>query len=407
MSNENCVNIDGKKNIFKRFLLLTPLGDGTAEEALLLWSVISVWLHYVASGSIMVVLFFCALLVPSLRKAVLREKQLFLLGCMISAFSMLTSVIALNLIGMAISFGVLVVIAIGCAVKNTVNTDRIKKVQVICCAGSVASVFLAFYQKFIVYGDNLESYRPTAFAFNANYYGMLIVMTMLICIHNVLDGKRGEKAAWYDRGRLFYIFVFIVNAVALYFNESRSSLLALMVCTVIYLLITRRYILFSAALVLAGAIVTVGWFFPDVLSWTNSLTYSFTHRYEIWMEALRSFSQNPYTVLLGRGPMTYYLVRDAEELVVADHAHNFLIDTLLNVGVIGTAMYLLLFVREILKARRAGNSTGFVLGAVFVLQILVQGIADVNIIWHQCALLFILTFASVGAANEIKSKKDI
>ena len=407
MSSENSIRDTKKKSILKRFLLLTPLSDGTAEEALLLWAVISVWLHFVACGAIMVVLFFCTLLVPGIRKAMLSERQFFLFGCVIAAFSMLVSVIAWNLIGMAISFGVTVAISIGCAVKSTANAVRVKKMHVICSVGSVISVFIAAYQKFFIYGDNLKFYRPTAVAFNANYYGMLIVMTMLICIYNVLDGKKTSKGVWYDRGRIFYIAVFILNGAALYLSESRSSLLALMVCTVFYLLITKRYLLFSAAVVVAGGIIALGWFFPDLLSWTNSLAASFTQRCDIWMEALRSFSQNPYTMLLGRGPMTYYLVRDAEGLIVADHAHNFLFDTLLNVGIIGTAMYLLLFVyfiKEIIKAMKNGNCVGFILAPVLVLQILVQGIADVTIIWHQCAMLFILNFAFVGPEKRLTDK---
>ena len=98
--------------------------------------------------------------------------------------------------------------------------------------------------------------------------------------------------------------------------------------------------------------------------------------------------------------MTYYHVKDSEGLMDAMHAHNFFVDLLINVGIIGTAMYLLFFaflIKEIVRAWRDKNKTGIILATLFVLEILVQGIPDVTIMWHQCGVLFVLVYATVGA----------
>ncbi len=407
MNNSVGVENKRKRNILERILLLTPIGDGTVEEALLIWMTVSVWTHYVVSGVMIVTLLFAVLLIPKIRKKVLTEKKMFFLGVIIASFSFLVSAIAKNLIGLAISFGVFVIITLGCFAKTAMTEARFHKLSVISALGSVIAVFVAIYQNFVRYSYN-PLYRPTAGAFNANYYGALIAMTLIICIYNVMDGKMPEgSGVWRRLYKPFIIAVILLNGVALFVCESRSALLAFLVCTVFYLFITGRYLLFSIAVVLAVGIGAIGWFYPDVLSWTNSLTFSITERSNIWKEALKSFSQNPYTALFGRGPMTYYHVMEKEGLFVASHAHNIFVDTLLNVGIIGTAMYLALFVyfiKETIKARGAGNKTAFIIGTLFLLEVIVQGIADVTIMWHQSAILFILAFSLVGAEKRSGSE---
>ncbi len=400
MNNKANVENKFKRNILERILLLTPIGDGTVEEALLIWLTVSVWAHYVVSGVMIVILLAAVLSIPETRKKVLNEKKLFFLGVIIAAFSFLVSAIAKNLIGLAISFGIFLIITLGCFAKNAMTETRFHKLSFISALGSIVAVFVALYQNFVKYAYN-PLYRPTAGAFNANYYGALITMTLIICIYNVMDGKTPEvNNVWRYLYKPFFMAVIILNCVALLVCESRSALLAFLVCTVFYLFITGRYVLFAVAVILAVGVGAVGWFYPDVLSWTNSLAFSITERSNIWKEALRSFSQSPYTALFGRGPMTYYHVMEKEGLFVASHAHNLFVDILLNVGIIGTAMYLILFayfIKEIIKARRRGNKTAFIIGTLFLLEIIVQGIADVTIMWHQSAVLFILAFSNVGA----------
>lgn len=401
MNNGANIETTRRKSLLERLLLLVPIGNGTVEEAVLLWLMISVWMHYVVSGAMMVLLLFVVLAIPKTRKMILGERKMFFLGIIIAAFSLLSSLISWNTIGMAISFGVFMIVTLGCFSKSAMTEKSFQKLQVIWCIGSVISAVVGVYQNFFMYDNPL--FRPTAAAYNANYYGALIVMTLIICIYNVLDGKAPEeKRKWYEPHKLFFVAIFLINAFMLLVCESRSSLLAILVCAIFYLFITKRYILFVLAGCLAAGVVAVGWFFPDILSWTNSLAFSFTERADIWMAALKSFSQNPYTVLIGRGPMTYYHVKETEGLMNAHHAHNLFFDTLLNVGVIGTVLYLLLFaylIKEIFLAGKSGNKYAFVLGIIFILEVIVQGIADVTIMWHQSALLFMLTVALVGKEN--------
>lgn len=401
------MNKVGTETARKKSLPLSLIiGDGTAENVILILLTVSVWVHYVASAVMIVALLIAILLIPSTRKKLLCQKELLFCGTGIALFSFLVSVIAENLIGMAISAGVLVTVALGAFAKSVMTHKRFRGIQTVWCIGSIVSCLIALWQNFIEHGES-PAYRPMALAFNPNYYGALVAMTVIMCICNIFDGRYPNKDGEHDvRYRLFYLGALLVNCVALFVCECRSALLAVTACTVLYMLITGRYILVIVGVAAAVGIWTLGWFYPEIMSWTNSLSASFTVRADIWKESLRSFSQSPYTAIFGRGPMTYYHVKEAEGLFEADHAHNILFDTLLNVGIIGTAMYALLFaylIKEIFEAYKEGDKRAFAIGALFTVEIAVQGIADVTVMWHQSAVLFFLALSLTGARKNTES----
>ena len=154
--------------------------------------------------------------------------------------------------------------------------------------------------------------------------------------------------------------------------------------------------------IVAVAIVIVLVKYSGGIYW-NSIFDSFYQRADIWKDAFASFTQNPYTFLIGRGPMTYYHVRVVEGLSIHDHAHNLVLDTLLNVGVIGTLLYCILvayFVKRAIGMIRNGDKTAFILLVLMIAEVIVQGIPDVTIMWHQSAMLFLISCAAVFKTNQ-------
>lgn len=395
--NNTAFETDGVR---KKSTLGHVFGDGMIEEIILILLMISVWVHYIASGVMLVLLLMAVLIIPRTRKAVLGESKLFLLGVVISVFSLLVSAIAVNYIGMAISFGVFVIVTLGCFSKSVMTHRRFKMLMFVGCIGSVVSVAVAFYQKSVV---EERLYRSSALAFNPNYYGMLISMTMLVCVYGILDADRAEGSVKRRVicNKLFFLAVLILNCYSLIvLCRSRSALLGFMACTVIYLVMSGRYAFGILGICLAVSVIALGWFFPEVMVWNNSILESFLGRENIWENAMSAFRESPYSMLIGRGPMTYYHIKDIKGFVDdAPHAHNILFDTLLNVGIIGTVFYAVLviyLIREIFKARREGNTEAFALGTVFMLVVVVQGISDVTIVWHQCTVLFFFVLALSG-----------
>ena len=86
--------------------------------------------------------------------------------------------------------------------------------------------------------------------------------------------------------------------------------------------------------------------------------------------------------------MTYYFAKVSD----AKHAHNVLFDTLINVGVIGLGLYVALIL-DILRDtwtnfKRHGRE--WLVSAVMVAEILVQGVFDVTIMWLQTGIMFLI-----------------
>jgi len=391
--NESSNNRIMKTSAVKRFLLLGRLGNGTKSEAITLWCAIVPFCFHAVSAAIIIAVM-CAILFDAKERAkAFSDREFSILSLCISGFSMLSSIISLNLIGMAISFGVFAISLIAGYIKAVINGEIFRKATVIIALGSCVALVTELFQKFVVYPDG-DLYRPTAGAFNANYLGALVVMAALIALVRIFDGEEIDRQhKWYDPPKFFWALIFVVNVLSLLICESRSSLLSLTVCVVVFMFLKKYYMLCGAVAVCGGGIWLLGWLKPELLSWTNSLTYIFTERMVIWKNALASFAQNPYTALVGRGPMTYFHVMEKEQLFVANHAHNLLFDSLLNVGVIGTALYGLIALKAVkigFKKHQSGDKNGFILSVLILVQIMVQGMADVTIMWHQCAILAVL-----------------
>ena len=393
----NEVTSEKKTGALKRFFLLGRLGNGTKEEALILWFSIVPFCAYFFSGILIFAIAGAIVFDKGALRIAVKDKRFFALNAMLSGFSMLSSVIASNYIGMAISFCVFVILLIAGYLKETMTAAAFRKATVVISLGSAVSLIAALFQKLVIF-PNDELYRPTAGAFNANYFGALVTMTSLMALVRLFDGETTEeKRKWYDRAKIYWCFILAVNLVSLLISESRSSLLSLTVCAVLFLFLKKRYLLCAAAVLCGGGIWLIGWLHPNVFSWTNSLSFIFTERTVIWKNAIRSFSQNAYTALIGRGPMTYYAVMEKEGLFPANHAHNILFDSLLNVGVVGTAIYAALAgfgCALCVKKFKRGETNGAVLAALIIAQIAVQGIADVTIMWHQCASLALILIVS-------------
>ena len=191
-------------NIIKKFFLFGLLGDGTLEEALLLWIAVAVWSYFYLSAVMMIILLVAVLIIPKTFKAIMREKKMFYFGVIIGSYSFLVSVIAKNFIGMAISFGVFMVITLGAFAKSVMTEERFQKIQVISCIGSLLFFIVSVFQYFL-YGSNIY-YKPVSLAYNANYYGTLVTMMLIICGYNVFCKKETiGKSAWYKQSKIFYI----------------------------------------------------------------------------------------------------------------------------------------------------------------------------------------------------------
>ena len=395
-----------KQNKLASVLLFGKLGNGTVGQALVMWIAVSIWSFYMISGTILAILCGVIFLCKETRQAWLSDKRWLALTLSISGLSLFSSLLSGNGYGLIVTLALFIVMSLGGCAKAVMTDETFRKAEVFCGYGSIIAFMTAVIQNFLIFGHNPD-YRPTAGAFNANYYGTVAVMMSLVCLVRLFGhGKENDGEAWFRPGKLFYITVLACNVVGILICESRSSLLTLMVTFFLLLLLTGRYRLCAVAVVLGAGLWLIGWFYPDIFSWTNSLSFIIGERAQIWKDALKSYVGSPVSILIGRGPMTYRMVANAEGLFYADHAHNLVIDMLINVGAVGTAIYAAIFVcfaKTAFNSLKNGNKTAFVLTAVFLCEILFQGIFDATIMWYQTAMMFLIVF---GFNNVSKIKGE-
>ena len=259
-------------NWIKDFFGLKMLCNGSKKEAIWLWLAFSVWIPYVLSGTVIGICFFVILLSPELRKIVVGQKRMFLFGAAIGALSFISAATAGNLLGLVIAFGVFVEIFCGCFLRGTVEREIFNKASAILGYGSVAACIVAVIQHEVIYRN--PDYRPTAGAFNANYYGALIVFTLIMIAIRFMekDPEAGDALKWYHLPKWVWLLMGLVNVFALLYCRSRSSLLALMACAFIYLVLARRWLLAAVCTVGFAGIWLIGYFRPELFDWQNSLT---------------------------------------------------------------------------------------------------------------------------------------
>ena len=366
--------------------------NGVDGLDLLLVTVIALlaFVPYIMSGALLIVVFVSIFAIERTRKALFKQKAMLLLTVGISVLSLISSVIAKNLIGALISVGVFIILTVGTYLMQVMNKALFERAMLVIAIGSIPTAVITVIQQIVV---EYEEYRPSAHAFNPNYLGAIATLSAVMMLVFALEKGIQTKL------RVLYGTAFLSSCVTILVTESRSSLLALMACTVAYVFLKKKYVLCALAVVGGASLWVIGWFKPDLFSWSNSLIEVFSVRYEIWQDTFKSFSQNLYTALIGRGPMSYFHVYAAEGLGAHHHAHNIFLDTLINVGIVGFLMYaalILTFVKRVFANLRGGDKTAFIVSALVIVEVLVQGIPDVTIMWHQTAPLFLIGCAAVA-----------
>ena len=366
--------------------------NGVDGLDLLLVTVIALlaFVPYIMSGALLIVVFVSIFAIERTRKALFKQKTMLLLTVGISVLSLISSVIAKNLIGALISVGVFIILTVGAYLMQVMNKALFERAMLVIAIGSIPTAVITVIQQIVV---EYEEYRPSAHAFNPNYLGAIATLSAVMMLVFALEKGIQTKL------RVLYGTAFLSSCVTILVTESRSSLLALMACTVAYVFLKKKYVLCALAVVGGASLWAIGWFKPELFSWSNSLIEVFSVRYEIWQDTFKSFSQNLYTALIGRGPMSYFHVYAAEGLGAHHHAHNIFLDTLINVGIVGFLMYaalILTFVKRVFANLRGGDKTAFIVSALVIVEVLVQGIPDVTIMWHQTAPLFLIGCAAVA-----------
>ena len=372
----------------KTFVLrLRRLRDAyTLDELIVLGLVLSVFLSiYVTAVCLAAVLVYLPLkskLLPILTQT---PKAFYLL-----AFAVLTlfvSIFSRNEKGIMSAFMLAAFMLIALYLRNVMSARLFEAALTVSCAASLISVAVIAVQLLISPGG-IEIRAASTFL-NANFYGTIVEITALFCIYKF------NRAT--GRGRFVYLFILAANLAGLYMSNSRTAMLALGLSVLFYFAVSRqRKALVVAAVISLAAAVTIV-HLPAMQARILSVGTDLPFRVSIWQAAVRGIADS---LLFGRGTGSYILSCIRFGGPIQYHAHNLLLEVLLNFGIVGVgllAVYLRDNIRGInsLRNHPGGGSVQHLTRSV-IFCMLIHGITDVTLTSLQTAMLFALVLAAAG-----------
>ena len=159
-------------------------------------------------------------------------------------------------------------------------------------------------------------------------------------------------------------------------------------------LLYKRYSLFWITLGILAIYVIVGLHYPDTLPREDRLANDFGNRLSIWVTTLKGILAYPF---FGGGGNAYAKICVMFGGYKAVHAHNLILDILLNYGLVGLGLVLGCFA-GMFKLIRKGPSGTFYAQVRHVVYtacwcVLVHGLVDVTIFWIQTGIVFLFIFS--------------
>lgn len=320
----------------------------------------------------------------------------FLLGFLIVPF--FVSATYSNYWGMLYEMVLIAAVISGFYIRSIMTPRLFNNMLDLACAASIWCVGIAVYQKASAYAA-APAYRPISAFHNANTYGMMIEFVVIIALYRIFTNARLKK---------FYFAVIGLNLVGLYLSASVSAFAAT-VCAVFTVLMLKKQYRAAGGLVLGISLFFLaGLLVPAVFPrGILAIDTTCSQRLSIWTTALKGIAKNP---LLGTGALSYQMIYEKYGGYATYHAHNLLLDTLLNFGFVGLGIigFYMITQLKLLMLRfknHVCNDMNILVVAAFV-AVLVHGATDVTIFWIQTGLLFVLLFASTGIGSEA-FEKDI
>lgn len=303
--------------------------------------------------------------------------------------SFIVSCVYANWEGMAIAVAMAIIFVVAAFLRLVMTRAFFEKLIDLCCDLSILCAVIAVAEMMIFLPMDPE-YRAASLFLNANYYATAVEMVILMAAYKLLRGKHGRRG-------IYYIGVIGLNLVGLFLSDCRTTILVLLVAIPVMMAMFHKFRELKWYGLFAFACLVMFCLAPEIFPRVDELTVDFGKRFSIWETAIAGIREHP---LFGQGGMTYSHIFAALGGHKAPHAHNLLLDPLLNFGVVGIGFLLPYFV-DIMKRAMKMYTEEIDKGRAFLIFTLafatvVHGITDITIFWPQTFLLLAFVLSSVG-----------
>ncbi len=313
----------------------------------------------------------------------------------------LSPIMQMHWLGLAAGIGLAAVVLVGIWVSGVMKRELFENCLELAVFLSFPTAIVGFIQKAVSFALPLgvdELYRISSVFFNPNYYGAMIEMLILACLYKLL-AKPGRKKS------IYYFSALAVNFAALYFADSFSAWAAIGASVFVILLVHKQYKILLGFFIAGLIALTAVFLIPQILPRLSFVDRTMSKRMYIWQRSYDGFLENP---LLGKGTLGYWMLSQDElrPTYIQPHAHNILLDALLNFGVIGATALFGFFVRQfgpgLVQQLRAKSKAIGLFGIALITALLVHGLTDVTILWHQTGLFAMFLFAGLRVEQNEK-----
>lgn len=251
------------------------------------------------------------------------------------------------------------------------------------CLMSLVCLVVAALQ-YMMHQIQNDPNRSVSVFMNANYYGDIIVMIILCCVYQLVNGSKRPG---------FYIAVIACNLVGQVLSDSMSALVALMGGIVVMLLLRGKRTAFCLMCGFMVLCLLAMLSLPSVFPRSVFLEHTIGARAEIWITAIRAIQDSPFW---GHGVTGYFSIYSQYGAFMTYHAHSLYLNPLLDLGFIGTGFLLAFLYRmfqPVLPAVRAGKDRE--LCSLLLAQLaamLIHGVTDITCMWIQTGMFLCLFF---------------
>ncbi|WP_313960668.1 O-antigen ligase family protein [uncultured Parvimonas sp.] len=268
-------------------------------------------------------------------------------------------------------------------------------VSIFCFILTILSVLYSKFSmdlKMYEFIEYMALHRPVSSFFNTNYYATICEFIIIIAMYYFLSNKNKNN-------RLYFLCVSTLAFIVLFLTENRTALPTILIATLVLSLTKNNKKVFAFLGIFTVVIVILMIFSNRIFPRYEFIGNSLGTRKEIWDNAIKLFKQ---TFLFGSGPMAYQNATWVTH--PANHAHNIALDVLINFGIVGILVIAPLFVGIVKQVYSIRKRNLFRLIIALTVVVILHGMLDVTILWHQTAYIYFSVLLAVGKVSNFESK---
>lgn len=371
----------------------TQYGIALTYTNLVMATAACIFLPYVLAGSILIMAAMYIIVNKQTRQILILHKYatyVFLFFGFVEIVSMVHG----NWYGMLAGFGFTLALILGIFQYQIMTKELFEKtLTLICIFSMIGSIYALFEKAIMIEFPGYYNYeRVCSTFFYPNYFGTVSATVILICVYKILTSNE-------SRGLFYMISAF--NVLNIYLSESMFAWIEVITGIAVLLFLMKKYRVlgyFIGSTLLGGFLILI--VNIDLIPRISEAETTLNMRFKIWGKAFQLIKEAP---LFGEGPMAFAF-RTLQMGNRIPHTHNFVLESILSYGIIGSLGILFFSIKYIYyllkmcfknKKKEVTSLIIAVLAAAFI-----HGLTDNTLMWVQTLPLFGFVLAGFGAFKE-------